>query len=458
MKASNNSFAVAPLCVLALCLAATPAAAQKGKIIKSFITPQAVKKSAGTAIRIKPLPEFTNASGIRLNPLGTKHSITPSAGTILGSEKVLRPGTNISAKKIERTFITARERAPWREVRDMFVSIAYLRPAEPHKLSRYLRHPVPQETFRHIQDEYAKVLEKINTAKEAVNIQIIYASLPGEGFLPMPSEVGRINELVYPLINSLRELRTALPDEPYLTKQQEVWEKTFAVFNPLLAGAIVSPTATAVRQDARTLDSREFNLFNPDGTDYLLPRSETLLVDPDEMDEMESYAAVREKMRNPPITRENAEIERAKLLEKIPANLRIALINDDTLPRVNFENWGKLGYLGKGARIDTFSEGQSLMSNIRAGVKYDLIITDLLVPFGGIAMMPQLRELDKKAVVIASSKFDRGEEDEQKLFDLGFDGYLWYNSNLNEGAYGYIEYLRGMSNYYHYKQLHGWSR
>ena len=74
------------------------------------------------------------------------------------------------------------------------------------------------------------------------------------------------------------------------------------------------------------------------------------------------------------------------------------------------------------------------------------------------AMMPQRRSMDKYITVIASSKYDRGEEDETMLFQAGIDGYLWYNTNLNEGAYGYIEYLRAMSNYYHYKKVHKWAR
>lgn len=42
------------------------------------------------------------------------------------------------------------------------------------------------------------------------------------------------------------------------------------------------------------------------------------------------------------------------------------------------------------------------------------------------------------------SKYDRGEAGEQGLFDVGMDGYLWYNNNVNEGAYGYIEVLRAL--------------
>lgn len=467
MKEHNNILplqrcALTTLC-LALCFVATSAMAQKGKIIKYVFNPEAAKKAAETAIKtssfkFSPIAtDFTNASGLRLNPQGARHSITPSANTILGSDKVIRPGLHIHTNP-GTSYISASERIKWREVRELHATLAYVSPTPPEHLASYLRHSVPPQTFQLLQEQYASVLKQIQAAKEITMPYIVYSSLPGEGSRIQPIRIGEINEKVYPLINSLRHLRVALDDDPFLMRQEEVWTKTFAVFNPLLAGVITDPGKEINRKDGRQLNTREFNLYNPDGTDYLLPRSETLLVDPDEMDEMESYAAVREKMCNPPIKPEAAEAERTALLNQLPQNMRIALINDDMLPRVNFQAWAQKGYLGHNATIETFPDGNGFMDKVRHGVKYDLVITDLLVPYGGIAMMPELRALDTSMPVIASSKFDRGEEDEEKLFELGFDGYLWYNTNLNEGAYGYIEYLRAMKNYFHYKQKYNWQR
>ena len=451
-----------PLC-LALCLVATSAAAQKGKIIKCVFNPEAAKKAAETAIKtssfkFSPIAtDFTNASGLLLNPQGPRHSITPSATTILGSDKVIRPGRHIHTN-LGSSYISPSERMKWLEVRELQASLAYVSPTPPEDLASYLRHPVPSQTFQFIQEQYASVRTQIQEATNLITPYIVYSSLPGEGSRIRPLIIGEINEKVYSLINNLRHLRVAFEDDPFLMRQEEVWTETFAVLNPMLAGLIVSPGKEVNRTDGRKLNTREFNLANPDGTDYLLPRSETLLVDPDEIEEMDSYAAVREKMRNPPIKPEAAEAERIALLNQLPSNMHIALINDDTLPRVNFESWAKKGYLGHNATIETFPDGNGFMDKVRSGVKYDLVITDLLVPNGGTIMMQELRKLDTRTPVIASSKFDRGEEDEEKLFKLGFDGYLWYNTNLNEGAYGYIEYLRAMKNYFYYKQKYNWQR
>lgn len=409
LKNKKSTYRNTALTLLA-CLLASQSFAQGHKLIKAAGTAGKAAESVAKTVDANILKrmihqqhpavgDFQNASGVRLNPAGARHS-----------------------------------------------------------LALYLRHAVPEATFLHLQMEYAELAEKIANAKERVSARIVYSALPGEGTPLAPEEIGEISEIVYPIITRIRELRTALPEDPFLKKQQQAWEQTFSTFNPLLGSLIVSSTHKGFRRDNRVLTTNEFDLRNPDGTDYLLPRSETLLVDPDELDEMDSYAAVREKMRNPPIKPEDAAAERAVLLDQIPSGMRIALINDDTLPRVNFQGWGKAGYLGHDATIETFADGNEFMENVRKGVHYDLVITDLLVPNGGIAMVPKLRILDTRSVVIASSKFDRGEEDREKLFNLGFDGYLWYNTNLNEGAYGYIEYLRAMKNYFHYKQINGWQR
>ena len=83
--------------------------------------------------------------------------------------------------------------------------------------------------------------------------------------------------------------------------------------------------------------------------------TETLIRDPDDEEELDSYAYVRMQQRNPPITQEAAALEREKLLDQIPAGLKIAFINDDALPRINFESWAKKGYLGRGATLKTLT-------------------------------------------------------------------------------------------------------
>lgn len=346
----------------------------------------------------------------------------------------------------------------WQALRERVLKLA--RETPPHNANRiplYLRHSVPEQTLNYLQTRYNDLLQSIQDFRSYIVPKIVYASLPGEGTQINPQETEHITAETSDILYKIKLLRTSLPEDPYLQKQEVYWGTVFEGFNPLLKGMIVK-NEQLPRADERTLVKKEFNLFNPDGTDYLLPRSETLIRDPDDEEELDSYAYVRMQMRNPPITQQAAAEEREKLLDQIPSGLRIAFINDDTLPRINFEGWAKKGYLGRGATLKAFKDGGQFLKELEKGVPYDLVITDLLVPEGGLAMMPQLRQMAPHLTVIASSKYDRGEEDEAMLFKAGIDGYLWYNTNLNSGAYGYIEYLRAMKNYYYYKKLHGWRR
>jgi len=443
-----------------LCVYAPAANAQWSKILKGKAKlphAPAVKRPNFVSRHLPADLQFTSQEGLRLNPLGKKHSIAPSqALSFSASEKVYTANLKHQALKLNLR-IDKYERNKWIQLRERLINASFTEPSGRNKLAVYLCHPVPAETFQYIQQKYNSIVRRAQVARELVQPWVIYGSLPGEGKRPQPEDVGRISQAVHPLITDIRELRGALPDDPFLVKQQQLWEETFVLFNPLLAN-VVHSDLTLSRSDGRRLVKNEFNLLNADGTDYLLPQSDTLLKDEDELDEDNSWASVRANLLNPPISEQETAAERETLLKQIPAGMRIAFINDDRLPRLNFTYWAKQGYLGEGASVDEFSNGKDFMQHLRRGENYDLVITDLLVPFGGISMMQELRELTRNTPVIASSKFDRGEKDEEELFNAGFDGYLWYNSGLNNGNYGYIEYLRAMKNYFYYKNKHHWQR
>lgn len=451
------SLAVA--CCVALVPSAVYAQPKAGKAVSALIKRPNTRFLGPLKNR---LPAVQNIRyNLRLD--NSRHSAYPSQALsfVASSKAPKRTVLDIDLSKYTQNtnlHITAPEREQWQELREHLFVLSR-RGIEPsvQKIPVYLRHSVPEETLNYLENKYTDLVTQIEKANAYIRPKVIYASLPGEGRKPIPQEIEIINRDVSNILYQIKLLRTSLPEDPYLEIQQEYWEAVFGEFNPLIKGFVVK-TGQLPRPDSRKLDSKEFNLYNPDGTDYLLPRSETLIRDPDEIEELDSYAYVRMRQNNPPITQEAAAQEREKLLDKLPSGLRIAFINDDTLPRINFEGWAKKGYLGRNATLKAFKDGASFLAELKKGVQYDLVITDLLVPSGGLSMMPQLRSMDKYITVIASSKYDRGEEDETMLFQAGIDGYLWYNTNLNEGAYGYIEYLRAMSNYYHYKKVHKWAR
>ncbi len=353
--------------------------------------------------------------------------------------------------------------------------------AEPtplENLRAYLTHDVPPATFQDAVESYAAFVKKTEEAHYEITAKIIYSSLANEAKPFTLDEIRYVNKVITDMRFAVTILRNTFIKDPYLLNQQQYWDKVMTTFNPLLESLLLK--LDIPRPDKRVYDYHEFVLSNPDHSTPYLPDSHSLIEgeeDEDYDDEDDPGGPVgtrplpkwvRERQHDQEMMAFTKEAD--ALLPFIPQNLRIAFINDDLNPRLNFEAWGKKGLLGKGARVDVFAEGSAFLNRVKNGTHYDLVITDLLVPRGGIAMMEELRTLDSFVAVIASSKFYPGDGDliktdsgkevvsTEDYFHAGLDGYMWYNNNLNAGAYGYIQVLRSLKNYYYYKNLHGWSR
>ncbi len=411
-----------------------------------------------------------------------KHSIVPSAMTVLGSPAIMRSEERSImylrqqaqiASMAEYIPPAARER--WKEEFEA-LRVLWIKeePSDVNNLPRYLTHDVPPDTLAYLQKEYSKLTKLIQKSYDKIMPKVIYSSLTNEGKQLGLEERVYINKGIFKVRLKVSILLKAINKDPYLLVQQKFWDRMFGAFNPLLKGVLAKPTSI-FRQDNRNFVFQEFALHNPDGSAPYLPDSRTMIAgereDEDDFDD-EQYAGTPQdyKRRAAQMAQEKqhkaammqlAEQERDMLLKNIPENLRIAVINDDRLPLVNFEYWAKNGYLGKGARVATFRNGRDFLKEIRNGTRYHIVITDLVLEDGGVDMMENFRILDSKAVVFASSKFYPGDGDDhssQDLFNFGMDGYIWNNTNLNEGSFGYLQYLRQLNNYYYYKNKYGWQR
>ncbi len=456
-------------------------------------TPTAIKANTQPTAHLAATPQteavsLANGKGI----IRGKHSIVPSASTILGSDAFRTTQArqiDLLRKQAENAMTTeylpTEEQQYWASEREvLFHMWRTMEPATIDKLPSYLAHPVPPETLEDAVQSYTTFVDKANRANHEIMTKIIYASMPGEGKRFNLQEKIYLNKLITDMRMKVVILRNAFVKDPYLMAQQTYWTRVFVTFNPLLEGLLIK--LDLPRPDKRTYDYHEFVLSNPDHSTPYLPGSQSLIKGEAEDDDYDDYEdgydnygnAMPAHLRAAQLAAEREHFnkmmaftqEEEELLSHIPENLHIAFINDDANPRLNMESWAKKGHLGKGATVDTFKEGASFLSKVKNGTHYDIVITDLLVPKGGIVMMRELRELDPFITVIASSKFYPGDGDAIKTedgkevltaedyFHAGIDGYMWYNNNLDAGSYGFIQYLRSMKNYYYYKNLHGWAR
>jgi len=383
-----------------------------------------------------------------------KHSLAPSATLSYAKSEAVEAFSTPFYVEDNNRLIGRNERDFYATVNENLRPLGQVEPTSPSELPNYLAHSVPLETFSYLQKSYQKLQQSVAEAKSYVVPKLIYMSLPVEK-RPQPQEIREINSFITGVQTQISVLSNSLPDDPYLIAQKEYWQQMFYAFNPNLRGLSVKKSGISSVQQGREFDAKEFMLYNADGKDYLLPENESLIVDPDEeMTDME----MRMRFRKEQALLKEVEPEIAQRAVQMPKNLKIALINDDYLPRLNFAAWGKKGLLGEGSSVEVFDNGLDFMKQINNGIKYDIIITDLLVPHAGIEMMPQLRLTDPNSIVFACSKYDREEVGLMDLFNVGMDGYIYYGSILNNGQLGVLEVQRAIQNYYHYSQLHGWRR
>ena len=437
---------------------------------------------AASSSSIPPLADKAVALADAQGNQKAQHSIMPSAVTVLGSPAIERAQDRSIAYLRQQArqinvaeYVSPSERERWKEEFEA-LRVLYIK-AEPSALEdlpQYYTHEVPPETSAYLKKEYGKLVERIEQANKNLMPRVIYSYMQNEGRQFSQEEKVFITQTIYTVRTQLSMLLKAINKDPYLLVQQKYWDRMFGAFNPLLKGVLAKPTSI-FRQDNRQFVFQEFALHNPDGSAPYLPASKTMIAGEDEEDEdfdEEQYAGSVQSYQRRAAQRtaerqhkadmmKLAESERDELLSRIPSNLRIAVINDDRLPLLNFEYWAKNGYLGKNATVTTYRNGFTFMQQIKRGVRYDIVITDLVLPDGGVSMMENFRILDPKAIVFASSKFYPGDGDDHSardLFNFGIDGYIWNNTNLNEGSFGYLQYLRQLNNYYYYKNKNGWQR
>ena len=367
-----------------------------------------------------------------------RHSIVPSAVTVIGSEKseVLNSQSAMSPLRWKQTrlqYYTPEERERLRKL--LTTDLGTLRKNKPaaYSLEDYIYDQVKNNTGAYLIPVYKSVLRDESEVYTKVAPYISGAAFSPYEHRLDARQIGEINGPLFGLIRSTRKLLQFMPNDPYLQAVNSFYTETYKIFNPLVASLV--DNVKVERPDGKKFDFNEFLLFTPEGKDYVL-YDETPWTE-ETADEVGSLHYLADK----------AVTESAELLKLLPSDLHIAVLNDDIQPLANFKQWAKEGHLGANAVVETFEDGKDLLAAMRNGTHFDLIITDILVPNGGRSMMPALRTLDPQVTVFGMSKFTRQNVRPINLFDCGMDGYLPYTPVLNDPEVGYLEFLRAYTNY-----------
>lgn len=141
---------------------------------------------------------------------------------------------------------------------------------------------------------------------------------------------------------------------------------------------------------------------------------------------------------------------------QLPANLKVAVINDTPLFTAQYDKWKQEGIFTNGMTITTFSSLNDFLKEHRKN-RFDIVLTDYFVPGGGGNLLVKLMraEQDFTPVLLHSYAGDehsawqitRSEEALRKEYLMGYDGFLPTNEDFF-AARGYLYVLEGLRNFF----------
>lgn len=145
--------------------------------------------------------------------------------------------------------------------------------------------------------------------------------------------------------------------------------------------------------------------------------------------------------------------------EKLPANLRVAVLNDSQDVLEQMQLLHKKGAFINGGKLFCFARADEVLSSVRAGINYDLILTDIIVPGGGgYYLVRQLREGGFEGAVIALSAYKRDDAMGLDMFKRGFDGMFTLPVGFEYSPSWPTDIERGLNKYFALRARHGWKR
>lgn len=137
----------------------------------------------------------------------------------------------------------------------------------------------------------------------------------------------------------------------------------------------------------------------------------------------------------------------------LPADLRVALINDDQTVLSQYAAWQKQGVF-PGWKITPYTVAEDVVRDIALGKKYDLVITDWVVPGSSVAeCVNKLRTNGNTVPVIVCNSYTVDRINAQQMFNQGFDGYISWVEVSSRG----VEYLKeSLTQFFFYKDYYKW--
>lgn len=147
----------------------------------------------------------------------------------------------------------------------------------------------------------------------------------------------------------------------------------------------------------------------------------------------------------------------AKQARQLPRGLCVAVLNDRASVLEQMQKSHEKGVFIRGGEVDGFLQADELIAAVRAGKKYDLILTDIIVPGGGGYYLTKVLRLDGfSGAIIALSAFERDDSMAMDMFERGFDGMLNLPIAFEYSPFWEADVMRGINKYFRLKQENDW--
>lgn len=272
-----------------------------------------------------------------------------------------------------------------------------------------------QEQVQQFRSEYTEAMKDFQRIRHELTPKLLYKNLPGEGTPLSLADRRYFTTELSGLELTVDHLRTVVFSHDVPLQQVQTWLQTvLPEVNPFYVPN--SALKVAVRPDNRVVDKAEFFLKEPKDPAY-----------------------------------SGSTIE-------VPENWHVAVLNDDLDILYMYQVWEREGRMGKGWHFSLYKDTNDLIRAFKGGASFDLVITDMVVPGGGGKYLTSwLRQEGKNMPVIGCSNFPAYKLNDEELFQLGFDGYM-YADDMFEEVYGSFNWMSNIKRYFYYKNLHGWQR
>ena len=278
----------------------------------------------------------------------------------------------------------------------------------------------------HILSLYKEVLNNFTQFKKEMDTWLYYQSKPSEQHVVSMAEQEELGRRIMEMNAELAKLKryVSSEDEAYHAACEYMLYVVQKV-NPLLRGMMEK---NALFPPNRKYQMEEFFLHNP---------------------------------RNEKESSWNAflplSIRAKQISSKLPKKFKIAVVNDkyDFLDEVY---WNHKKLFVPDWQITTYDDAQTLLQDVNQGSRFDVILTDIVVPGGGFYLTVTLRKEGFKGAIIALSAFQEKDLLGKELFEAGFDGMISVPIDLQAERDWPLRVMQKLHNYFYYRHLYNWTR